>query len=157
MKNVEDGGQFLRAILFSMLTIIAVVHTSLYFYWIAHTAYPNTLSLVVRVSSAEILSRHDSFHRLREFLRSRSEQSLGYESVSVVGHSALAPSRFELEVMYEMYPKLPSILRFDTSELQRELSQAQKGTAFISEMPLQLSTSDYEIINGEQYFIYVHR
>lgn len=139
------------------LTVVAIVHGLLYLYWLQRVAYTTTLSQTGIKSAEQIFNSQDPYYTMRKFLRQHVRAGKDARTLVLVGESVRPPSRFDLEVYYELYPQLPRKVAVGSPELARSVESARSGTAFISEPALSLDPERFTTLVGEQYFIYVRK
>jgi len=136
------------------LAVIAAVHAFLYFVWFERIAYPTTLSKTHVQSAEQIFNSQDPYYTVRTFLRRyvRANRDLG--AIVLVSTQVQPPTRFDLEIYYELYPKTPTKVAVGSPELQALVETAQKGTVFISDTSLALDQTIFKTTAAEQAFIY---
>ncbi|MFO0705026.1 MAG: hypothetical protein U0517_03645 [Candidatus Andersenbacteria bacterium] len=157
MTSVHATKQPVVQLAITILAVIATVNGLLFLYWVQRTAYPTTLSKTGQYSAEQIFNQNDPYYTVRRFLRQHTKVAQQADTIVLVGEQVDPPSRFDLEVYYELYPVLPKKVAVGSTELQAELTQAQPGTAFISETELTLPSRQYTKTIGEGCFIYVRQ
>ena len=146
----------LRATLIGVLVVIAAAHSFFFGYWMLRFGLPLTLSHLGVRSSQEIFEQHDPYRVVRSFLRERMLRGQ-IESIVLVGEQVSPPSRFDLEVYYELYPYQPTKVAMGSPELEQLLREASAGGAFISVVPLAVQESAYSLEQNDDTYIYVRR
>ncbi len=151
----KTGVQPIRILLATGLALVAAVQALLYLYWFERVAYPLTLQWTEIKSAEQIFNQRDPYYTVRKYLREHVRNSQRPPQVVLVGETVAPPSRFDLEVYYELYPKLPKKVVAGSPEFTGAVARAKTGAAFISEQKLALDPAQYKEIVGEQYYIYV--
>ncbi|MDP2587426.1 MAG: hypothetical protein Q8P33_01455 [bacterium] len=156
MTLSQQPEQTQRHLLAVIVVIIAGVHALLFGYWMVRTALPLTLSQAGIKPAQEIFDQHDPYQAVRSFLsqRKKSNQLAG---LVLVGERVSPPSRFDLEVYYELYPVLPIKVARGSNELAGLVKNAQRHDAFISDSVLELDPTEFDLIAGQDAHIYIKR
>ena len=141
-------------VLITGLAVIAVVHVFLYCVWLERIAFPTTLSKTHAKSAEQIFNSQDPYYTVRSFLRRYVRASRDLEAIVLVSTQVQPPTRFDLEVYYELYPVTPTKVAVGSPELRDLVEDAKKGTVFISDTALTLDQDLFKTTVAEQAFIY---
>lgn len=144
----------------SALVIIAFVQVILFGMWFVQTGLPLVLTHVGDWSSEQIFLHNDPYREVRAFLRERLRRGDSLDSIVLVADQVSPPTRFDLEVYYELYPVLPKKVAIGSEELASAVRVAKTGTAFIvngEATELATRSEQFEVRQGAGYLIYIAR